>query len=287
MSPEPSSAPDHRALWHVPHHETLVRRPRRHPYALCVFVINEGERIHRQLGRMHDTANLADIIIADGGSMDGSLTPDRLEGTPVRALLTKRDSGRLGAQMRMAMAWALDEGYQGVIVMDGNDKDDPDGVPRFVDALECGADHVQGSRWVPGGKAIRTPPLRWVGVRALHAPLISLAAGVRYTDTTNGFRAYSRRFLTDERVAPFREVFSGYELHYYLAIRAGELGFDVREVPVTRAYPEAGPTPTKLTPIRGSVTVLERLWASIRHRFDPDPTHPYGPPISDAEGATT
>jgi len=254
----------------------MILSPRRHRYVLCIFVINEGERIHRQLGRMHGAADVVDIVIADGGSTDGSLTEERLRGTPVRALLTKRDAGKLGAQMRMAMAWALDEGYEGVVVMDGNDKDDPAGIPGFVQALEDGADHVQGSRWVPGGKAIRTPPFRWVGVRALHAPLISWAAGVRYTDTTNGFRAYSRNFLCDDRVAPFREVFGGYELHYYLAIRAGELGFDVREVPVTRAYPEAGPTPTKITPIRGSVTVLERLWASVRHRFDPDPHAPYG-----------
>lgn len=274
MSVSASPPPADRAYWQLPQHETWVRAPRAHRYALCIFVLNEGERIHRQLGRMKPAADLVDLVIADGGSTDGSLTPERLEGTPVRALLTKRDSGRLGAQMRMAMAWALDEGYEGVIVMDGNDKDDPAAVPRFVAALDDGADHVQGSRWVPGGQAIRTPPLRWVGVRFVHAPLISLAAGRRYTDTTNGFRAYSRRFLTDARVAPFRDVFGGYELHYYLAIRAGELGFDVREVPVTRAYPAKGPTPTKITPIKGSLTVLERLWSACRHRFDPEPGAP-------------
>jgi len=53
-------------------------------------------------------------------------------------------------------------------------------------------------------------------VRILHAPLVSLASRFRYTDTTNGFRGYSRRFLEDPRVAAFRDVFPGYELHYYL-----------------------------------------------------------------------
>ena len=65
---------------------------------------------------------------------------------------------------------------------------------------------------MPGGEHSHTPLSRYVGVRLLHAPLVSLAAGVRYTDTTNGFRAYSRRFLADGRVAPFRSVFEGYEL---------------------------------------------------------------------------
>ena len=96
---------------------------------------------------------------------------------------------------------------------------------------------MQGSRYVPGGKGVNTPLSRHVGVMLLHAPLISLAARHRYTDTTNGFRGYSRRLLLDPRVQPFRDVFAAYELHYYLAIRAARLGLRVCEIPVTRVYP--------------------------------------------------
>ena len=120
-----------------------------------------------------------------------------------------------------------------------------------------------------GCRAVATPPGRLLGIRLLDATLISLAAGFRYTDTTNGFRAYSRRFLLDDRVAPFRDVFSRYELHYYLAIRAARLGFVVRELPVTREYPATGPTPTKISPIRGNLLVLRTLLAACLHRFDP------------------
>lgn len=253
----------------VPAYDTVELTPRRHRHCLAVFVLNEGERIARQLSRMDAAARHADVVIADGGSSDGAVTPDRLRQFPVSALLVKTGPGRLGAQMRMAFDWALDRGYEGVVTMDGNDKDDPAGVERMVRALDDGYDHVQGSRFVPGGRAIRTPPLRWLGVRLVHAPLVSLAAGVRYTDTTNGFRAYSRRFLLDPRVRPFREVFSGYELHYYLAIRAGELGFRVTEVPVTRAYPAGGRTPTKISPLRGNLTILRTLVAACLHRYDP------------------
>jgi len=103
----------------------------------------------------------------------------------------------------------------------------------------------------------------------LHAPAISLAAGRRYTDTTNGFRAYSRRLLTDPRVQPLRDVFSGYELHYYLAIRAARLGFRVIETPVTRRYPATGKTPTKISPWRGNLLVLRTLAAAVLGRFNP------------------
>jgi len=75
------------------------------------------------------------------------------------------------------------------------------------------------------------------GLHVIHAPLISLASGKRHTDTTNGFRAYSRRLLEDPRVAPLRDLFTTYELHYYLAIRVARLGLRVCEIPVARRYP--------------------------------------------------
>ena len=255
----------------VPRYEvTEFARPRR-CYCLCVFVLNEGPRIERQLERMRPLSAEIDIVIADGGSTDGALSAGRLQDAGVRALLIKRGPGRLGAQMRMAFAWALQTGYQGVITIDGNDKDDPVAVRKFIEALDAGFDHVQGSRFIPGGRAVNTPPLRWIGVRVLHAPLISWAAGFRYTDTTNGFRAYSRRLLTDPRVAPFRAVFAGYELHYYLAIRAARLGYRVTEVPVTRAYPRSGPTPTKIAGVRGHLLILRTLLRACFAGYDPPP----------------
>jgi glycosyltransferase involved in cell wall biosynthesis len=255
----------------VPAFRAEVFRPRAHRYAVCVPVINEGARLARQLTRMAPFAGDGDIIIADGGSTDDSVARERVESHGVRAVLVKTGPGKLSAQMRMAMAWALDEGYEGVVFIDGNDKDDPDAIPLFTAALDEGFDHVQGSRFVPGGVAENTPPERLLGVRLVHAPLISLSAGFRYTDTTNGFRAYSRRLLIDARVAPFRDVFSRYELHYYLAIRAARLGFRVCEVPVARRYPVNEKKPTKISPLRGNALILGTLFAACLHRFDPRP----------------
>lgn len=253
----------------VPSFTVAEHAPRRARYCCAVFVINEGKKLLAQLERMRPHAGLVDVIVADGGSTDGSTAREELAPRGVRALLVKTGPGRLSAQMRMAFAWAMDEGYEGVVTVDGNGKDDVSAIPAFVEALDRGADHVQGSRWVPGGRAVNTPPARYLGVRLLHAPLISLAAGHRYTDTTNGFRAYSRRFLLDPRVQPFRDVFTGYELHYYLAIRAARLGFRVEEIPVTRAYPAHGPTPTKISPVRGNLLVLRTLVRACAGRYDP------------------
>lgn len=263
----PEGAPD--AGWELPEFEVTYALPKRRSVALCVFVLNEGERIRRQVRDMHALRLPVDIVIADGGSTDGALEPAFLQAHGVRALLVKRGAGALSAQMRMGLAWCMRETYSGIVTIDGNGKDDPVAVPDFVAALESGADHVQGSRYVPGGRGINTPLLRHLGVLLLHAPLVSLAARKRYTDTTNGFRAYSSRFLLDPRVQPFRSVFSGYELHYYLAIRAARLGFDVRELPVTRAYPASGHVPSKIKGWRGNAEVLRALWRAVRGAYDP------------------
>ena len=254
----------------VPAHERFNFRKKQHDYAVVVFCINENGRVRAQLERMATLSDTADIIVADGGSSDGSLTLDSLDDFRLRALLIKRDEGKLSAQMRMAIGFVIEEGYEGMVVIDGNGKDDVSAIPRFLELLEEGYDHVQGSRYVRGGRGVNTPLARHIGVKLLHAPLISLASRRRYTDTTNGFRAYSRRLLIDQRVSPLREVFLGYELHYYLAIRAARLGFKVIETPVTRSYPKGEDVPTKIQGIRGNLAVLKTLANVVRGLYDPD-----------------
>src|SRR5262249_16669974 len=128
------TAPARERGWEIPRHTVTEFRPKRTRYCVCVFVINEGARIHEQLRRMRPFAGEIDVILADGGSTDGSLAPGLLDALGVRALLVKTGPGRLSAQMRMAFAYGLDQGYEGVVVMDGNNKDDPDALPRFAKA---------------------------------------------------------------------------------------------------------------------------------------------------------
>ena len=35
----------------------------------------------------------------------------------------------------LCLAFVLEEGYEGIVTIDGNDKDDPEAIPRFIDAL--------------------------------------------------------------------------------------------------------------------------------------------------------
>ena len=106
-------------------------------------------------------------------------------------------------------------------------------------------------------------------MKLINEPVMSICARRHLTDTTNGFRAYSLRFLQDENVQLFRNIFWGYELIYYLPVKACRLGFRVIEIPVTRVYPENGDVPTKVGGIKGNMYQLSILWKIIWHQYDP------------------
>lgn len=212
--------------------------------------------------------NLADIVIVDGGTTDGSLELESLQKKGVSGLLIKTGPGKLSAQIRCAYAFALDQGYEGIVTIDGNDKDDPEAIPRFIDALKQGVEFVQASRFIAGGVAENTPKSRDFAIRFIHAPMLGLFSGFRWTDTTQGFRAYSRKMLLDPKVAPFRDVFMTYELLAYLSYRAPKLAYRCLELPTIRRYPK-GEVPTKISSFKGNLSVLAVLFRACFGGYDP------------------
>lgn len=255
----------------VPDHIQTEFSPRRSRWCLLIPIINEGKRIAAELSRAQKAGidRLADIVLCDGGSTDGSCDPAALQALGVNTLLVKTGPGKQGAQLRCGIYFALERGYDGILTIDGNNKDSIEDLPRFIQKLAEGYDLVQGSRFVKGGKAIHTPPSRYLAVRLIHAPVISLTARHWFTDTTNAYRAYSRRYLTHPAVQPLRDVFVGYELLAYLSVRATQLGLKACEVPVTRAYPPAGKTPTKISPLKGNAGLMQILLANAFGRYNP------------------
>ena len=259
-----------RSDWEVPTYEEKFWEGKSHSYCVVIPVINEGTRITNLLSRMqtHSISETADIIIVDGGTTDGSLEATRLQSLGVRGLLLKTGAGKLSAQLLCAYAFALDAGYDGIITIDGNDKDDPEAIPLFIDALERGVDFVQGSRFIAGGVAENTPKSRDLAIRLIHAPMLRLFSGFGWTDTTQGFRAYSRKMLLDSKVAPFRAEFDTYELLAYLSYRVPKIGLRCLEIPTVRRYPK-GEVPTKISGLKGNLSLLVVLVRACFGRYDP------------------
>lgn len=254
--------------WKLPDHEIFEFSKKSTKYCVCIPVINEGERIKKQLARMKAYSEFADIIILDGGSTDGSVNKAYLKKNKVRTLLIKKSFGKQSTQLRMGFAYALKQGYEGIITIDGNGKDGVEAIPDFTKKFDQGYDYIQGSRFLKGGAAINTPPLRYWGIRLLISPLLSIPARFWFTDVTNGFRAYSRRYLLHPRVQPFRDIFIRYELLFYLPVRARQIDLKVTEIPVVRKYPK-NEIPTKIKSLTGHINLMETVLKTALGWYNP------------------
>lgn len=216
-------------------------------YCVIIPVINEGERIKKQIIQMKKFTKIIDIIVVDGGSNDNSTDLTFLRKNNIKARIDTPIGQSV--QLRAGFYWALKKGYGGIITIDGNNKDDNGSLPSFVDALNEEFDYVQASRFIKGGIHKNTPKERIVFNRYLISPLLSMSSGKWYTDTPNAFRAYSRKYLLHPKVKPFRKIFKRYELLFYLTTRANRLGLKTKEIATKRVYPKDH-IPTKIVGIK-------------------------------------
>jgi dolichol-phosphate mannosyltransferase len=142
-----------------------------------------------------------------------------------------------GACIKHAVRHAQDHGYDILVVMAGNNKDDPEEIPRLLEPiLREGCDYVQGSRFLSGGGYPNLPKFRLFAIKLLSL-LFSAYAGRRCTELTNGFRAYRLSLFSDPRIDIWQEWLDGYEYEYYVHWKVYTYGYRVKEVPVTKSYP--------------------------------------------------
>jgi dolichol-phosphate mannosyltransferase len=237
---------------HSPKSKTLVVIP----------ILNEGKRILNQLSRMQGFGMQFDIAIVDGDSKDGSVE-EIVEKNLDNVIIIIKDSSKIGLsrQLQIGLAFGLKNDYQHIITMDGNNKDNPNGISEIVNALDLGYDFVQGSRFVPGGEAINNPRVRTLAIKLIHAPITSLLARFRFTDSTNGFRGFSRRILSDSGMNIFDPRFKTYELVAYIPVRAAKLSYRLCEVGVIREYPTENGIPTKIVGVKANLRIF---WILLR-----------------------
>jgi dolichol-phosphate mannosyltransferase len=210
----------------------------------ATFAYNEGEKIRRTLAR-HPADRSYDLLVHDDGSTDGALDDT---GAGVVVLRNPINQG-IGAAMKRVFQYALDGGYDALVIQAGNDKDDPLEIPSLLAPLQDDrADFVQGSRYLRGGAFGNMPAYRVFGTRVVHPLIFSLAARKRVTESTNGFRAFRTAILRDPRIDWRQDWLDRYELEPYLMLKAIRLGYRHVEVAVTKIYPPHQLGYTKMRP---------------------------------------
>jgi glycosyltransferase involved in cell wall biosynthesis len=202
----------------------LADRPPARPRTLSVVVParDEEESLPHVVARIVAVCAasglaLVDIVLVDDGSRDNTwkvMSQLAEENPAVQAVRLRRNFGKATALMVGIDACAGDI----VITMDADLQDDPDEIPRFLQALDAGCDLVSGwkkRRHDPLSKTLPSRLFNWVTARI---------SGVRLHDFNCGFKAYRREI--------FDQVELYGELHRYVPVLAHALGYRVAEIEV-------------------------------------------------------
>jgi glycosyltransferase involved in cell wall biosynthesis len=157
--------------------------------AAVVPAYNEAAAIGRVVEEIRAFDPAIDVVVVDDASRDETAAVAQSHGATVLRLPFNVG---IGGAVQTGLRYALAEGYDTAVRLDGDGQHDASELGKLLAPLERGeADMVVGSRFVDAGGAYRPPWARRIGIR-LFARLVSVLCRHRVTDTTSGFVALDR-----------------------------------------------------------------------------------------------
>ena len=150
---------------------------------------DEAEVIGKVVDEIRAFDPTIDVVVVDDASSDETASVAETHGAVVLRL--PHNVG-IGGAVQTGLKFALAEGYDTAVRLDGDGQHDAGELGKLLAPLERGeADLVIGSRFVDPGGSYRPPFARRIGIRVF-ARLVSILGGERVTDTTSGFLALDR-----------------------------------------------------------------------------------------------
>lgn len=231
--------------------------------SLVVPVYNEVESLPALVAEIavatKDIGRTVEILFIDDGSNDGSWEVIRdlaAKSNTVQGYRFRRNFGK---------AAALSAGFKmasGSIIMtlDADLQDDPIEIPRFLAAIQAGADVVCG--W----KKIRHDPWHKVFPSRIFNGLVSWLTGVTLHDHNCGFKAY--------RADVIREVKLYGELHRFVPVLAAAEGFRCEELVIHHRARKFGHSKFGARRFLKGFIDLIAVWS--RTTFGNRPMHAFG-----------
>lgn len=237
------------------------RRGRKTKISVVVPAMNEEGNIGHVLGRLPE--GLHEVILVDGNSQDRTIETAE-QAYPGIRVLTQNGRGK-GDAFRTGFA-AVTGNL--VVMLDADGSADPAEIPRFVEALESGADFAKGSRFLEGGGSADITRLRSLGNTFLSGTA-NVLHGTHFTDLCYGYNAFWARCL------PFISLdVPGFEVETLINLRIAGAGMKITEVPSYEADRISGQS--NLNTFRDGFRVLGTILREARRRraihHSPHPT---------------
>lgn len=192
----------------------------------CVIIptYNEAKDIGRVVKQVKEQG--LEVIVVDDGSVDNTSEIAKNYGATV--LENKTNEGK-GASLINGFHYALDNGFDAVINMDGDGQHLAEDIPFFLRLAKYSKSGVLvGNRM--SNRTKNMPFLRFL-VNKFMSWLISTVAKQRVADTQCGFRLIKKEVLEKIQLET-----SKYEIESEIIIKAARLGFKIESVPIKTIY---------------------------------------------------
>jgi glycosyltransferase involved in cell wall biosynthesis len=160
---------------------------------IVVPAYNESATITDVLDRIRVATPGWDVVVIDDGSTDDTSQNARAAGV---AVIRMPFNLGIGGAVQAGFTYALENGYQRMVQIDGDGQHDPTQLERLAAAMDAdpALDMVCGSRFLTDEHRYPAPISRRTGIH-IFAFLLSRLVGQRITDPTSGFRLYNRRAI--------------------------------------------------------------------------------------------
>lgn len=194
-----------------------------------------------QIGRVlqafedaHTADHFAGVLCVDNRSTDDTLQAAQtaLSRTVVRERTLVRNNGNygLGGSHKVAIRFAIDNGFTHLVVLHG---DDQGSITDLLSHIQAGAhrqlDCLLGARFMPGSTLVGYSALRTVTNRAFNS-IFSVVAKQRLYDLGSGLNLYRTRIFEDGFHLLFADDLT---FNYYLILATSRLGMAQRFFPLT------------------------------------------------------
>jgi len=166
-----------------------------------------------------------DCVVIDDGSKDDTAGEAKNSGAVV--FKNQKNEGK-GASLSLGFYYALNNGYDAVITMDGDGQHLPEEIPSFLQRAEdSSAGIVVGNRMTRR----RNMPFVRVLTNKLMSFLISRICKQHIPDSQCGFRLIGKEVLSRLELKTCR-----YEAETEILISAARSGFKIESVPIRSIY---------------------------------------------------